>query len=239
LIVPDPNFRPNPSRAIYVLGSIDSPLVDRLTPEIIRLCAQNREPITVYIDSRGGSVASAEAILRLLQSTNQEGAPACRLITVVTARAASAAADLLSSGDYAIAYPDSSILYHGVRTSMSDPLTVELASIITETLKLSNDRYAMTLARKSEVRFMFRYFVLRPQFEAYRTKVENANLSDLKCFLGLVGEKISPKATKIVGQATQRYERYNALLDYVFKVAAKSKRNAFTETAVAQPRWKA
>jgi hypothetical protein len=172
-------------------------------------------------------VASAESILRLLQSTNQDGAPACRLITVVTARAASAAADLLSSGDYAIAYPDSTILYHGARTSLSDPLTVELASIITETLKLSNDRYAMSLARKSDVRFMFRFFTLRTEFSAHREKVGNANPTDLQCFLGLVGEKISQKASKIVNQASQRYERYNALLDHVFKISKKAKKNPF------------
>ena len=150
MIVPDPNFRPNPSRAIFVLGVIDQPLVERLTPQIITLCRQDREPITAYIDSRGGSVASAESILRLLQSTDQDGASACRLITVVTGHAASAAADLLSSGDYAIAHPESTILYHGVRTSLNDPLTMEIASVITESLKISNDRYAMTLARKSE-----------------------------------------------------------------------------------------
>ena len=94
MIVPDPNFRPNPARAIFVLGLIDQPLIERLTPQIVTLCSQNREPITVYIDSRGGSVASAESILRLLQSTDQDGASPCRLITVVTGHAASAAADL-------------------------------------------------------------------------------------------------------------------------------------------------
>jgi ATP-dependent protease ClpP protease subunit len=228
LIVPDPNFRPNPSRAIYVLGLIDQGLLDRLTPRIVAICSESREPITVYIDSHGGSVASGESILRLLQSTDQDGSPACHLITVVTGRAASAAADLLSSGDYAIAYPESNILYHGVRTSLNDPVTVELASFITESLKLSNDRYAMTLAKKSEVRFMFRFFALRPEFPAYRTKVGDANLTDLQCFLGLVGEKISHKASKIVGQAWQRYERYNALLDHVFKIGTKGKKSVFS-----------
>lgn len=104
-----------------------------------------------------------------------------------------------------------------------DPLTMEIASIITETLKLSNDRYAMTLARKSEIRFMFRFFALRPKFAEYRTKVGNANLTDIECFLGMVTEKISHKATQIVKQSWQRYERYNALLNHVFKIGARSK----------------
>ena len=198
MIVPDPNFRPDPSRAIYVLGLIDQSLVERLTPAIVTFCDTNRESITVYIDSRGGSVASAETILRLLQSTDQDGAPACRIVTVVTGHAASAAADLLSSGDYAIAHSESTILYHGVRTSLNDPLTMEIASVLTETLKLSNDRYAMTLARKSEIRFMFRFFALRPQFAEYRTKVAKPEYTDIQCFLGMVEEKLSHKAEEIV-----------------------------------------
>jgi ATP-dependent protease ClpP protease subunit len=225
LLVPDSNFRPNHLRSIYVLGLIDQTLLDRLTPQIVALCAQSREPITVYIDSQGGSVASGESILKLLQSTDQDGSSACNLITVVTGRAASAAADLLSSGDYAIAYPESIILYHGVRTSLSNPVTVELASFLTESLKLSNDRYAMTLAKKSEVRFMFRFFVLRSDFAGYRAKVNDSNLNDLQCFLGMVKEKSSHRAAKIINLAWQRYERYNALLDHVFNIApSKSKK---------------
>jgi ATP-dependent protease ClpP protease subunit len=204
LIVPDANFRLNHNRAVHVSSLIDQGLLDRLTPQIVALCAQSREPITVFIDSQGGSVASAELILRLLQSTDQDGSALCNLITVVTGRAASAAADLLSSGDYAIAYPESNILFHGVRTSLSNPVTVELASFLSESLKLSNDRYAMTLAKKSEVRFMFRFFVLRSAFGEYRTKVNKANLPDLECFLGMVKEQTSYRAEKIINLAWQR-----------------------------------
>jgi ATP-dependent protease ClpP protease subunit len=225
LIVPDPNFRINHSRAIYVSGVINQSLLDRLTPEILALCAVSREPITVFIDSQGGSVASAELILRLLQSTDQDGSAACNLVTVVTGRAASAAADLLSSGDYAIAYPESNILFHGVRTSLSNPVTVELAAYLSESLKISNDRYAMTLAKKSEVRFMFRFFVLRSDFAGYRTKVNKPQLTDLECFLGMVKEKSSDKAEKIITLAWQRYERYNALLNHVFSVKRKAGKN--------------
>src|SRR5262245_46284729 len=98
-------------------------LIDRLTPGIISLQSQSREPITVYIDSRGGSTESAEVLLRLLRARNQDNADSCRLITVVTSLAASAAADFLSSGDYALAYPGSTVLYHGTRTPLDVPLT--------------------------------------------------------------------------------------------------------------------
>lgn len=232
MLVPDPNFRPNHKRAVYVSGLIDQGLLDRLTPQIIELCADSREPITVYIDSQGGNVAIGEQILRLLQATDQDGSRACHLVTVVTGRAASAAADLLSSGDYAIAYADTNILFHGVRTSLSNPVTVELASFLSESLKLSNDRYAMTLARKSELRFMFRFFILRANFAEYREKLNKPQLTDLECFLGLVKEKISHTAAKLVDSAWKRYERYNALLNHVFNVATKTgKKNPFAKDA--------
>jgi ATP-dependent protease ClpP protease subunit len=111
---PSKEFRPNPQRAIYIQGRIDQSLIDRLTPQITNLLYLDRDPITVYIDSNGGSTAASELILRQLRATNQDMADPCRLITVVTSTAASAAADLLTSGDYAIAYPGSSIFYHGL-----------------------------------------------------------------------------------------------------------------------------
>lgn len=228
MLVPDPNFRPNPNRAIFISGLIDQALVDRLTPTIMQLCADNRQPISVYIDSRGGSPQSAETILRLLKATNQDKEAGCHVVTIVTTRAASAAADLLSAGDYSIALPDTSILFHGVRTPpWSDLVTVEQASSIADFLKLSNDRYAMTLARKSERRFMYLFFALRNQFPAYRTEVNKPNITPLECFIGLVREEISNLAKKILDRAWERYERYNALLSHVFALANKTKKNPF------------
>lgn len=131
MIVPDQNFRLNPQRAIYVTGLIDDALVSRLTPQILRLQSVNRFPISVYIDSPGGSVSSMETILRLLNLTDQDSSG--------PTRAASAAADLLSSGDYALAFPNSSILYHGLRTFEKNPLTFEATSMLANTLRVSND----------------------------------------------------------------------------------------------------
>lgn len=224
MIVPDPNFRPNPDRAIYVQGTIDQGTVDRLTPEIIKLTVGNRGPITVFIDSPGGNVASAEVILKLLQATNQDNDPACWLITVVTSRAASAAADLLSSGNYAIAYPESTLLYHGVRTPSVSGITVELASLLAESLKISNDRYAMALTRKSEWRFMFRFMGLRGKFAEHRTATGNPRLTELDCFVAMLRENISNKAKPVIDQAYKRYLRYNDLITHFLKVATRDKR---------------
>jgi ATP-dependent protease ClpP protease subunit len=194
--VPDPNFRLNPQRAIYVTGVIDDSLVSRLTPQILRLQSVNRSPISVYIDSPGGSVSSMETILRLLNLTDQDSSGPCNLITAVTTRAASAAADLLSSGDYALAFPDSSILYHGLRTFEKNPLTFEATSMLANTLRASNDYYAMTLARKIEDRFSFRYVTVRSEFDAFRTQRSSPSMSDLDCFVNIISTKLSVGARK-------------------------------------------
>ena len=219
-IVPDPNFRQNPDRAIWVQGTIDQKLVERLLPQIVKLTSQNREPITVFIDSNGGSVAAAEQILRQLKSTNQDGEAPCTIITVAVSKAASAAADLLSSGDYSIAYQDTTLLYHGVRVPMPNPVTAEFATMLTDSLKTSNDRYAMSLARKSEWRFMSRVFALRLTFEKHRTDTGDPSLTDLECFHAILRQKLSKSAEKILEQALARWHRYNALVSHFEKRGA-------------------
>jgi ATP-dependent protease ClpP protease subunit len=209
----DPNFRPNTERAIYVQGEISRALVDALTPKIISIHAQSREPITVYIDSPGGSTLSAEAIRRLLKASDQDGAEACRIITVVTGRAASAAADLLSFGDYAVGYPGSTVFYHGVRYEVRDLLTIEKASAFAESLRLRNDLYAMTLAKRSVRRLMFRYAMSWNKLEDYRTRSGKPGMENLDCFLGVVGEHLSKAGSKTLAQADRRYRRYAFLVE--------------------------
>lgn len=105
---------------------------------------------------------------------------------------------------------------------MDDPLTIEVASFLTESLKSTNDRYAMALARRSEQRFMFRYVSLRTEFDTYRQ--QHAGADDLTCFFGLLEEKLSPKARRVFNQAQKRQERYNHLLAHVNQMATKNKR---------------
>ena len=159
MLVPHLNYRLNPNRAIYINGVIDEKLVARLTPEILQLQSVSREPISVYIDSRGGSVQCMETILRLLKLSDQDSSQPCRIITAVTSLAGSAAADLLASGDYAVAFPSTIIHYHGLRTLETNPLTFELTSNLANTLRIANDEYAMRLAEKIDDRFRFRYML--------------------------------------------------------------------------------
>jgi ATP-dependent Clp protease protease subunit len=63
-------------------------------------------PITIYINSFGGSADDFLMIYGLLQR-----AP-CKIITIVTGYAYSAGADLLMCGDERYAYPGSRIMFH-------------------------------------------------------------------------------------------------------------------------------
>jgi ATP-dependent protease ClpP protease subunit len=199
-------------------------MVDRLTPKILALQAASRNPLTVYIDSRGGNVSSAELILRLLQASDQNSSAPCRIITVVTNRASSAAADLLSSGDYAIAFSESTVFYHGVRQSLVDPLTVEFGSALTERLKISNDQSAMALARKSEGRFMFRFVMMKHKFDEVRQKLGKPALTDLDCFISLISDNLTERAAEVVTRAKDRHGRYSSLLDKAVVAAFKNKK---------------
>jgi ATP-dependent protease ClpP protease subunit len=229
LIAPNSNFRPNPERGVYVHGVINADMVCRLTPRIVHLQSKSRDPITVYIDSRGGELPSAQSLWKLLTCPTMDYGPACRVITVVTTRAASAAADLLSSGDYAIALPHATVLYHGSRTYRELPLTVETTSALSYILRVTNDAYAMGLMAKMESRFMFRFLFSKGQFESIRKKTA-ANLTDSECFLAVISENLSEGARKLFETARQRQGRYDKLLS-IAKKAKKYKNVAKTEAS--------
>lgn len=199
---PDPNFRLNPERAIFVNGRIDQELLDRLTPTIVRLTHTSIEPISVYIDSPGGSVDHAVAIRDLLSSSDQNGRSRCRIITAVTNLAASAAADLLAMGDYAVAYPHVEILFHGIRIPAAT-VTHENASALAEGLRLFNNRDAMKLARKCIHRIVFRY--------------HSVNALSLPQFIEMLKHETSTRAVEVLDAAVERFARLEEVRNYVFK----------------------
>ena len=196
-------------------GELNDRMVAELTPRILTLQSKSREPICVYINSPGGTPSSAEALLNLLRLSNQDIADPCRIITAVTVQAASAAADLLASGDYAIAFPESTILHHGIRQSSGSPSTLESTGRLNELLRISNSMYAMQLARRTEDRFTFRFYSVRDEFDSVRTTKNDPNLSDYECFVQVIQEKLSVDARKIFDKAVKRAERYKALINSV------------------------
>jgi len=220
----NPNYRANPARAIFVQGRIEQQLIERLTPQIIKLQGQSREPITVYINSPGGSTSHADALTKLLLASDQDYSPSCRLVTVVTGRAASAAADLLCAGSYALAYPDSIVFFHGVRNLADGPITETDASEMMESMRHSNERYALALADKSLSRFGFRYISQRAKFAEYRTRIQKPDRTDLLCFVGIIREHLSRDAIAAVDRALDRNQRYVHITQYVGQRVAKKRR---------------
>jgi hypothetical protein len=100
--VPDAKYTSNVNRSIWVRGEINKSLLEGLQPQVLDLTSRSRAPITVFIGSPGGNAAVGERIMSLLRSADQDGEPACRIIAVALSKAQSAAADLLSAGDFAI-----------------------------------------------------------------------------------------------------------------------------------------
>jgi hypothetical protein len=199
-------------------------MVNRLTPQIIKLKSESLDPLTIYIDSIGGDPFLMETLLRLLLASNQDFTERCRVITVGTSKAASAAADLLSSGDYALAYPGASLLYHGVRLAdVKRPLTHEWTSVLVDYLRERNNTYAMQLGEKIVERFMFRFVFSKGDFDDVRKEYSRPHMPDLDCFLALVQEKLSVQGKRVIENARARHSRYDELLDWVIAKESKKK----------------
>lgn len=215
MIVANRNYRPNPDRCIVIDGKIDEQMVTRVTPTLLKLL-RTRKPITVYIsNSPGGPIDSMEALLRLLNSPHQDSDRLCRIITVVTRKAGSAAADLLCSGDYAIAYPNSIIHYHGGRVYEEDALTKEKTNLLAQYLRWTSDVDAWQLAGKIESRFRLLYLTSRDKFPAIRAQHAPKRMTDFECFIDLIMGKLSDNGKRVCEAARDRYKRYEKLLNQI------------------------
>jgi hypothetical protein len=145
-------------------------------------------------------------------------------------RAASAAADLLSSGDYALAYPHTTILHHGSRINRDLPITLELTSALAHWLRITNETYAMELVRKIESRFMFRFIFSKHKFNDIRAANIGNTMSDTDCFLKVISDSLSARAKRAFETARERQGRYEELLKAV-KKSRKYKGIAKTEAS--------
>ncbi len=216
-MTPNPAFRINPDRSIYVRGTIDRELVRSLTPQILALQYESRDPITVFIDSPGGSPDDMLDLLNLLKAPDQDSNPPCNIITAAVTNAYSAAADLLAFGDYAVAFPNSRILFHGGRVPTATEVTAERSSILALFLRLKNEDSAMDLAKEIQIRFMLRFVTSRHEFDGLRTGEANPDLSDLECLIRYIRPKLSTAAQNILTKARARYARYEEMVESVIK----------------------
>src|SRR5450759_5652488 len=132
----------NWDRAIFIDGSINDQLVRQLMPSILKLRQESSDPITVAIDSPGGSLSSLDTLLGLLKGPTQNRNSGS-IITVATNRAYSAAANLLAFGTYAVGLEHSRILCHDVRLSELEDVTPSTARDVAKALQYENDRHAL------------------------------------------------------------------------------------------------
>lgn len=232
MTTPNKDYRENCDRAIYVTGRIDQDLVDRLTPTINRLRLASCDPVTAYVDSLGGTPYHAETIRNLIKAPNPDGG-SCRVITVVTGTAASAAADFLTLGDYAIAYPHSSILYHGTQRSPNSALTYEVATSLASSLEESNERFAVRLARRAFPRFCIRMSQFKDKFKEYISQRSGTVMLPITPLTTQLRKRLSPTNTRLVRDAAQRQKVIENLTISVGRQLARFKKK------LSQPRFEA
>ena len=189
-------------------------MLDRLRPRILELTARSREPITVFINSGGG--LTGNALLRLLKRTTQDDARCSSVITVAAPKAASGAANLLSAGDFAIASPQSTLLYHGARWPMLSELTVEWGRTAQALLTL-HELAAAALARSCVRRFLSIVSAHRPLFAQRRADGGEIIPAELDCFLDVLRGKLSPAALTVLDRALPLFNSYNGLLHHFEK----------------------
>ncbi len=207
-------FRENSARCIYVTGEIDQETVNRLTPQIHELRRINLDPITVFIDSVGGSIRHANILHGLLKMPDQDGRT-CKIVTVVTGNAFSAAADLLARGDYAIAYPHAQIHYHGTRQAAPFDLTTQGASSLAGDLREMNEEFAIRLADHAFPRYFLNFIQLRENFDSIRKTFPEKNLTEVQCLTRALFGKLSGAVEMLPFDASKKQEEIEKLIVFV------------------------
>jgi ATP-dependent protease ClpP protease subunit len=222
VLIPNPNFRPDLGRSIQFFGEVTDRLVNELAPKILQYRVAHA-PITVFINSVGGDPAAMDYIYDLLVVKGPvEKRP--RIITVAIGDAKSAAANLLAIGDYAIAYPNASIHFHGVRYSKLEEVTSEFASFIATQLESKNREMASRLAEAGTARLAFHFARLKGNFSKVRVALKDEKLSDIECLTFCLKELLSSNGIRIITKAVHRWKRIQSLSKEIMPKAAASKK---------------
>jgi ATP-dependent protease ClpP protease subunit len=217
------------TRCVFIEGEFDQALVTRLMPEILRLRQESNRPITVSIDSHGGSLSVMRALMALLTGPDQNG-DTCKVVSVATHRAYSAAANFLALSDYAVGLSHSKILFHDVRYGGMDDVTPSSALVAAKNLTASNESAALGLANKMFARWMWNYLDLVSKFdddkarfprktEKYEGLVTLCKLPNSKSVLfDLVGfaistfAKLSRESEVLLNKAMDRLGQWGAMI---------------------------
>jgi ATP-dependent protease ClpP protease subunit len=213
---PDYDFRINPERAVYIVGEFDEDLLKAVIPRITELRFGSDEPISLVINSRGGSTDCLDSIKAALCVHGPDNTQS-RVITFVVGYAASAGATLLTLGDYAIAAPGAWLHFHGIRTFTDNEIRMEDASQLAQRLARDNRRIAQHLSAVMIGRIMHRFARLKPRIDAL-TLPKGKNVTLLEKYVLLATEKTSAAADQIMFQARDKLNMAKELSDAVSKL---------------------
>lgn len=206
MVQPDPNFRADPERGVYVAEQLSHALVAKLSPRILALRVEKAKPITVFINSPGGDIRVLDILDGLLRSRDADGRRA-RIITMAIGNADSAAATLLALGDYAIAQNHSRMHFHGTRLPIVEELTAEAASDRAGWLTGLNRNIAMKLAKEVMQRLVFRYVRLQPEFPNAQKRLKAKSLNPIQCFADCIKRRVSPSGDILLDGAIRHMGR--------------------------------
>lgn len=176
-------------RCFHIDRTIDEDLLNELIPKVLALRQEGDSPITIGLNSPGGAVALLPTIRGVARGLDQRGRT-CELVTVATHKAYSAAAMLLAMGDYAVALPNSEILFHDVRYSTVRDVTPESALRAAQSLEIGNDLASLDIAEHMFRRWMWMYLDVHLKVADLREEAP----AQVKSFERAVGQLNLPKS---------------------------------------------
>ncbi len=98
-------------RILFISGDITEELAQETNRALLILASESREPITIVIDSGGGSTDAGLSIIDMMKLTG------CRIKCICTCLAASMAAIIFSQGDERILLPHARVMLHETKIS--------------------------------------------------------------------------------------------------------------------------
>lgn len=120
-------------RIIFLMGEVDDEMANTIIAQLLYLNAQDKEkPITMYINSPGGSVTAGLGIYDTMNHIE------CKVSTVCIGQAASMGAFLLAAGEKGMRYslPNSRIMIHQVLGGISYSQATDIKIRADEMLRL-------------------------------------------------------------------------------------------------------
>jgi len=227
-------LRPNHARSVEIFGEFTHELACCLASKIAALQAESDDPITVYINSDGGSVRVLDILHGLLGASAFDRGGA-QFITVAVGDAYSAAANILAFGYYAYAYRHSIIHFHGVRTREL-PDTFESATQTVTELQKTNRTIARKLSRSMIARIVFRYQALQSKFRPGKYRKDDGHLADLHCFLDLIHSHLSSRTRQLIWKTFEHVSKSSYLSGKIVSSVKFTKRTSVAAVAADDSR---